>query len=877
MQYFISWLRAAFELNSDPVPSLLHASGPSHFEVALSVAIGLYKRIILHQNYPISHEDPFILPLLSALQNKAFNCDSVIIQVEAFDTLTQLLHVIPHSVSFLVPIALASKIFTKKYIQNLAPSRQIILCRFMVSVVHAPGYFGKKEFSLQDEMWNHLLSALHEMLHLFQDFELFSQLMWSCWLVLLDASTSSNTLVCNRLLSEISDALVHFSASNSHIITTLEVIRAAAVLIPSFIDQQQHGSNQIHQILLRLAHGLSSKINQSSISKMAEQNKNEYFQSINFFICTIREWLIYCISRVPQEILDQVYEALILCLFDGTNIYKQLQAAMEVQPTDWSEVGRIISSRYVVNAARSAISIAAEVCLCSLSSFMPTLSSLSLAQVTCEYASSLCKTHPHISLSIGRSRILTFVEDQSTWGQVWVVVRDTTGVRLWSAQSVQGDDDANSSSVVTPSQGVGPATKIKSHSVSGDEEASPSVSTSPVLGAKKVEDQKAQGDTEAVAGEPSSQRDLMSAGGNDDEIVGGVPLLNDEDFTRPSGKLALFQKDPHTSRVEMLGHLLDYINESISDTSVALEGSQASSRRLIQSREQEHAKLSLELKSMLQEEHEQAAQRKANSSPLFHPVLPPPVADKRLWKLQFTQQLASSLKFVSNFAATSNTRLISAADELNFFEEFDKLPSRENLTVMLSLPPAGSSRDSDEFLASLKVNSTRISDSEFFLSSPDRDFRFVVSSGLAPAPEGRWTSPAHVQFLWQPRDGGRFDRATVTIPASCYCVILQPIGANLILVQDVLLPDGESTPLTSAQPSTPFLRGCVVNVNIVEPMVLACVLSLSNHGDLTQNVVYRGSPAASLLKRRFDILDCVSQKYEAAQSFFDVANTMHTQ
>jgi hypothetical protein len=134
-----------------------------------------------------------------------------------------------------------------------------------------------------------------------------------------------------------------------------------------------------------------------------------------------------------------------------------------------------------------------------------------------------------------------------------------------------------------------------------------------------------------------------------------------------------------------------------------------------------------------------------------------------------------------------------------------------------------------------------------------------------------------VQFLWLPRDGGRFDRATVTIPASCYCVILQPIGANLILVQDVLLPDGESTPMTSAQPSTPFLRGCVVNVNIVEPMVLACVLSLSNHGDLTQNVVYRGSPAASLLKRRFDILDCVSQKYEAAQSFFDVANAMHSQ
>jgi hypothetical protein len=874
LQYFISWLRAAFELNGDPVPSLLHASGPSHFEVALSVAIGLYKRIILHQNYPISHEDPFILPLLSVLQNKAFNCDSVIIQVEAFDTLTQLLHVIPHSVSFLVPMALASKIFTKKYIQTLIPRHQIILCRFMVSVVHAPGYFGKNEFSQQDEMWNNLLSALHEMLHLFQDFELFSQLMWSCWLVLSDASTSSNTSVCNRLLSEISDALVHFSASNSHIIITLEVIRATAVLIPSFIDQQQHSSNQIHQILLKLSHGLSSKINQSSISKMAEQNKNEYFQSVNFFICTIREWLVYCISRIPQEVLDHVYEALIVCLFDGTNIYKQLQAAMEVQPTDWSEVSRIISSRHVVNAARSGISVSAEVCLCSLSSFMPTLSSLSLAHVTCEYASSLCKTHPHISLSIGRSRILTFVEDQSTWGQVWVVARDTTGIRLWSAQVVQGDDDTNSSSVVTPSQGGGPASKIKSHSVACDEDPPPSVSTSPVIGAKKVEDHKDPGDTEVVAGDPSSQKDVV---GNDDEIVGGVPLLNDEDFTRPPGKLSLFQKDPHSSRVEMLGHLLDYINESISSSSVALEGSQASSRRLIQLREQEHAKLSLKLKSMLQEEHEQAAQRKANSSPLFDPVSPPPVADKRLWKLQFTQQLVSSLKFVSNFTATSNTRLLSAADELNFFEDFDKLPSRENLTVMLSLPLAGSSRDSDEFLASLKVNSTRISDSEFFLSSPDRDFRFVVSSGLPPAPEGRWTSPAHVQFLWQPRDGGRFDRSTVTIPASCYCIILQPIGANLILVQDVLLPDGESTPMNSAQPNTPFLRGCVVNVNIVEPMVLACAISLSNHGDLTQNVVYRGSPAASLLKRRFDILDCVSQKYEASQSFFDVANTMHTQ
>jgi hypothetical protein len=62
--------------------------------------------------------------------------------VEAFDTLAQLLHVIPHSVSFLVPIALESKIFTKKCIQNLVHRQQIT----MVSVVHAPGYFGKRIF-----------------------------------------------------------------------------------------------------------------------------------------------------------------------------------------------------------------------------------------------------------------------------------------------------------------------------------------------------------------------------------------------------------------------------------------------------------------------------------------------------------------------------------------------------------------------------------------------------------------------------------------------------------------------------------------------------------------------------------------------------------
>jgi hypothetical protein len=84
--------------------------------------------------------------LKSAFRKKALICASVIIKVETFDTLAQLLRVIPHSVSFLVPIALESKIFTKKYIQILVHRQQIILCRFMVSVVNSPGYFGKRIF-----------------------------------------------------------------------------------------------------------------------------------------------------------------------------------------------------------------------------------------------------------------------------------------------------------------------------------------------------------------------------------------------------------------------------------------------------------------------------------------------------------------------------------------------------------------------------------------------------------------------------------------------------------------------------------------------------------------------------------------------------------
>lgn len=883
LQYFSSWLFAAFEHAGDQVVSFAQ-SGPSHVEVALSVAIRLFQRIIIHQNYPISHEDPLMIPLLSALHNMAFKCDSVLIQSEAFEVLTLMLHVIPHAVSFLVPVALESKLFTKKYLQLLTPHQQGILCRFIASVVHTPGYFGVTTPSLQDKMCKNLLSAFHEMLQHFQDCEMFSQLMWSCWLSLLDASTNSNSSFCGNILLELSEALVHFSQSNTHLVITLEVIRAAAFLIPSFIDHQQH---HINQMLIKLSQGLSSKINQSSLSKMAEQHKNEYFCSVQNFISTIREWLTYCIFRVPPDILDQVYEALIHCMFDGTNIYKQLQTAMEVQPADWSEVDRIIASRNANKAARSELSISAEVCLCSLSSFMPTLPALSLSQDSCDYASSLCKAHPHVSLMIGKSRILTFVEDQSTWGKVWVVVRDTTGIRLWSAHSITGDAESTSTSVPVAEL----FSKAKSSSVSGDDDHS--LSSRPVSTTKK-EDHKDQSYIEIVTGESSSSRDDVSFSTesvyressvsresvtlqNDDEVLSGVHLLNDEDFVRPSGKLALFQIDPHTSRVEMLRHLIDFLGECITPSSVALDGSQASSCRLIQSRNEEHVRLSDKLKTMLQEEQAKAAQRKAAASPSFSVASPPPVADKRLWKFQFTRQILSSFMFVSPFSVTLSTRFLPVNDENQLLEEFDKIPFRENLTVMLSLPSTGESHDADEFLNSLLVNSTRISDSEFFLSSPDRDIRFVVSSGLPPLPAGRWSSPAHVQILWHPRDAVRFDPSSSTIYASCHCIILQPIGANLIRVENVLVADGDTAPIAAVKSKLPFLRGSIINVNVIEPVVLACAVLLTTDGDVTKSVFSYGPPAPSPLKRRFDILYAASQICGATQSFFDVADIIQSQ
>jgi hypothetical protein len=879
LQYFISWLLAAFENAAEQLPLSLHGSGPSHVEVAFSVSIRMFKRIIMHPQYPISHEDAMMLPLFSVLHGAAFKNDSSLVQVEAYDVLTQLLHVIPHSVLFLVPIALESKLFSKKYLQSLPSPHQNILCLFVLSVAHIPGYVGTKGTSGHDEMCKHLLSALHEMLQQFQDPELFSHLMWTCWLFLLDASTSSNSSLCSLVLGEISEALVYSSQSSAHLIITLQVIRATSVLIPNFIEHQQ---NRINQILVKLSQGLYAKINQSSISKMAEQTKNDYSDVVNNFVCAIREWLLYCVLRVPPDILDQVYEALIFCLFDGTNIYKQLQAAIEVQPTDWSEVDRMIASRITINASRSEWSLAAEVCLNSLSSFMPTLSTLSLAQVTCDYASSLCKDHPHISLLVGNNRILTFVEDQSTWGKLWVVSRDATGTRLWSAHSLYSDDDSTAASVPTqPLSGV-LAAKSKAPPNSGDDDqgSSPLLSScvpGGVISSKKLEDHKDQVDAEVAAGEFSSSRDSVGTFVNDDELVGGVPLLNDEDFTRPPGKLVQFQKNPHTSRVEMLRHLMDYLNESVAATSVALEGSQTYSCSLIQSRNEEHARLSAKLKAMLQEEHAKAAHRKALASPPFIPSNPPPVADKRLWKMQFTRQMLSSFMFASAFTLTSNICVLSAADELDVFDQFDRIPSRDNLSVLLSLPPAGSSPDADEFLATLKVHATIISDLEFFLSTPDRDVRFIVSSSLPPNPEGRWSSPAHVQFLWLPRDAGQFDPSSSSVAASCYCVVLQSLGANLIRVENLLIPSGDSNSVPSDKSRSPFRRGCIINVNLIEPAVLACVISLTNHGYMTRSVVSCSPPVPSLLKRRFDVLDSAFQKSEAAQSFFDVANTLHSQ
>jgi hypothetical protein len=878
LQYVISWLLAAFEYSGDQTPLSSHNSGPSHVEVTLSVSIRMFNRIIMHPNYPISHEDPMMLPLCSVLHNLAFKNDSPLVQVEGYDVLTQLLNVIPHSVLFLVPNALSSKLFTKKYLQSLPSSHQNILCRFVMSVAHIPGYVGTNDLSSYDEMCKNLSSALHEMLQQFQDTEPFSQLLWTCWLFLQDASTSSNNPLCSFLLSEISDALDYSSQSNSHLIIALQVLRATAVLIPSFIEYQQI---RVNQILAKLSQGLHAKINQSSISKMVEQTKNEYSDTVNNFVCTIREWLLYCVIRVPHDVLDQVYEALIACLFDGTNIYQQLRTAIEVQPTDWCEVNRMIASRNSI-ISRSECSIAAEVCLCSLSSFVPTLPTLSLAEVTCEYASSLCQNHPHISLLVGNSRMLTFVEDQSTWGKSWVVCRDTTGIRLWSAQSLHSDDDSSLAHVPAHSLGGGPSTKSKTRLNSGEDDQGPisqviSSVQGGVLPSKKSEDFKDHGDAEATAGECSSSRDSMGANINDDEIIGGIPLLNDEDFIRPPGKLAQFQQNPHTSRVEMLRHLMDFLDETIPASSVALDGSQASSCGLIQSRSREHTRLSVKLKAMLQEEHAKASDRKALKSSPFPPTSPPPAADKRLWKMQFSRQLLSSFMFASAFNPTSCSRILSAADELITLNQFDAIPSRDNLTVLISLPPAGFSPDADEFLASLKVHATLLSDSEFFLSTPDRDIRFVVSSALPPPPQGRWSSPAHVQFVWHPRNAGRFDTRSSNISSSCYCVVLQPIGSNLLRVENILIPDGGSPPIPTDKSRSPFCRGSIINMNIIEPAVLACVISLTNHGHVTRAVVQFGMSVSSLSKRRFDVLQNAFQQSDGATNFFEAAEIMHSQ
>jgi hypothetical protein len=875
LQYVISWLLAAFENSGDQVSSASLGSGSSHVEVTLSVSIRMFNRILMHPNYPISPEDPMMLPLCSVLHNLAFKYEFPRVQIEAYDILTQLLHVIPHSVLFLVPIALSSKLFTKRHLQSLSFSHQNILCRFIVSVAHIPGYIGTNRPSSHDELCENVLSALHQMLQLFQDSELYSQLMWACWLFLQDASTSSNAPLCCLLLSEFSEALDFSSQSNSHLITTLQVIRAAAVLIPSLMDHQQ---NLINQILAKLSQGLSSKINQSSISKMAELTKNEYSDTVNNFVCTIREWLLYCVLRVPHDILDQVYEALIVCVFDGTNIYQQLQTAIEMQPTDWSEVNRIIASRNNI-IPRSECSIAAEVCLCSLSSFMSSLPSLSLAQVTCDFASSLCQNHPRISLMMGNSRILTFVEDQSSWGKIWVVTRDTTGTRLWSANSLYSDD--GSASAPLPVGGAPPSkSKVRSNSSESDQSSPSPLSTLAQCGvssSRTVEDTKDHVDAQVMAGECRDSRDLMGTSVNDDELIGGIFLLNDEDFTRPPGKLAQFQKSPHTSRVEMLRHLMDYLDETIPSSSVALDGSQATSCSLIQSRNQEHARLSVKLKALLQEEHAKAERRKELESAPFPRASPPPVADKRLWKMQFTRQLLSSFMFASAFSLTSDSRMLSAADELDTFRQFDSIPSRDNLSVLISFPPAGSSPDADEFLASMKVHATELSDSEFFLSTPDRDIRFVVSSCVPPVLEDRWSSPVHVQLLWHARDAGRFDVSSSSVSASCHCVVLQPIGANLIRVEQVLTPNGTSPPIPSEKSRSPFLRGSILNVNIIEPAVLACVVSLTNHGHVARSVVSSGLSSPSLLKRRFDVLQKVFQKYERAASFFEVAEFMHSQ
>jgi hypothetical protein len=852
MQYVLPWLRAAFDHSGHHIPPSAQGSAPAHIEVILSVAIRMFMRIVMHPKYPISHEDPLMPPLVSVLHKMAFKCESVCIQVEAFEALTQFLHVIPHAISFLVPIALESMLFTKRLPLSLTSGHHSLLCRFIASVVHLPEYVITKSPAERSDISKNFISALSEMLHDPQDSELYSQLMWSCWLALLDASTSSSQAFGSLFLSELSSAMDRFPHSSSHLIVTLEVVRATAVLIPSFIKHQQQC---INQILVKLSQGLSSKINQSSITKSSEQSKIEYSDTVHSYILAIREWLVYCVNCVPPEVLDQVYGALIFCVFEGTHIYQLLQTAMATQPTDWIEVDRIIASRNMLESARSEISIAAEICMCSLFNFMPTLPSISLTQVTCDYASSLCKTHPHISLLIGSSRILTFVEDQSTWGKVWVIVRDTTGIRLWSAHSVSGDSESAAPSVSAQSQGL-------------------------VNKKKRDSDSKDQVDSEVSTLDLSPiARDTASS--NDDEVIAGVPLLNDEDFVRPSGKLAHFQPNPHTGRVEMLGHLMDFLNETISASSVALDGSNVVSSRLIQLRNQEHAKLSASLKAMLQEEQAKASERKASRSAPFTPTSAPPIADKRLWKLQFTRQLLSSFMFASCFVSSPCTRVLSPADEIKAFQDFDSIPSRDNSSVMLALPPAGSSPDADAFLSSLRVHSIPISDSEFFLATPDRDVRFICSSGKPPPPQGRWTSRAHVQLLWHPRDAGPFDPSNSNILASCHCIVLQPIGANLIRVENVFMPDdGMSPPVPSPKSSVPFLRGCIVNVNIIEPVVLASVGILTNYAvDATRSHLSSSPRVPALLKRRFDVLFgvFVSQAAEAPQNYFDVIDRIHNQ
>ena len=131
MQYVLPWLRAAFDHSGHHIPPSAQGSAPAHIEVILSVAIRMFMRIVMHPKYPISHEDPLMPPLVSVLHKMAFKCESVCIQVEAFEALTQFLHVIPHAISFLVPIALESMLFTKRLPLSLTSGHHSLLCRFI--------------------------------------------------------------------------------------------------------------------------------------------------------------------------------------------------------------------------------------------------------------------------------------------------------------------------------------------------------------------------------------------------------------------------------------------------------------------------------------------------------------------------------------------------------------------------------------------------------------------------------------------------------------------------------------------------------------------------------------------------------------------------